>query len=111
MLPPAAVQLPVGLLLLAACYAVLRRALGASVQALDLLLGLILAWISTEVTSLLTVWSGLQAAPSPLGTTQAVALGLLMVIPYVSLNALAMRGRLPCRLDSAWRSPTCCSFF
>ena len=88
MLPLTAAQLPLGLLLLLAIFWVVQRALRVSYEPRDTLLGLVLAGAAVGFTYLLTLWIGLDTAPTAPEGLEAVLLGLLGGIPAVGLNAL-----------------------
>ncbi len=93
MLPLTAAQLPLGLLLLLAISWLVQRALGVPYEPRDTLLGLVLAGAALGFTYLLTLWIGLDAAPTAPEGIEAVLLGLLGGIPAVGLNALLIVGR------------------
>lgn len=92
-MPLIAVQLPIGILLLLACYAVVRRYLASESQPVDIVLGLLAGWAAIAVTSLLVAWLGLQQPPGPLYSTQSILLVLFEQVPYVGLNALLISWR------------------
>ncbi len=93
MLPLTAAELPLGILLLLACYFVVQRSLGAEHQPVTVLLGLLLGFAAMGVATLLEVWLGLRLPGGPLTVPEGLGLGLVVAIPTVALNALLILWR------------------